>query len=443
MSVGAGLVPARLPLPARPREKTGRDKPCPYIGEEKQTRDKRNESEDCRRNKCRGRARPCPAAVTGSSEGKGGQGQALPPQLAMLVPINKVLSLVLLTGVMIAFTTEDVCRREGTRARPHLNNAFLQHEVQDPASTAGDDVLRISTDLTVLDVQVLTARENSAIASLRASDFELFEDGKRQEITYFSVDRIPLSVILLLDVSGSVLPYIEDIGRAGIQALSRLKPNDEVAIMTFGHIAEGYVHVIQGFSRDRERTAQRLGQILETGHSGGGTNIPFALREAAQYMKTTGYARTRRVIIAITDNQPAALGALKNADMEDLLSNLYESDSLVCALLAGSSVSRLEQLALSTGRNAVLLASRDFKVDPYVEATGGESIRYQEQVTPKLAELLDRLRTRYSIGYASTNQSYDGKFRKISLKLTKDARLTNEKIIVRTRRGYYAKKKGS
>jgi VWFA-related protein len=355
-------------------------------------------------------------------------------------PTRKLVSLVVLAAMLTANSFVTASRIDEMQVPRDAGKTQGQAE-QDPPSDPGDDVLRISTDLTVLDVQVLRQRDNSVIASLRASDFELLEDGQRQEIAHFSVDRIPLSVILLLDVSGSVRPYIQDIGKGGLEALRRLKPDDEVAVMTFGHVANGYVHLVQDYSRDREQTAERLGRIVEFGESGGGTNIPFALNAATQRMRSTGHSRSRRVIIVVTDNQPAALGRLRDSDMDLLLSNLYESDSLVCALLAGSMMSGLEYQAIRAGRNAAVLASKDFKVDPYVEATGGESFRYQEQVTPKLAELLDRLRTRYSIGYASTNQKYDGRFRKVTLRLTKDAERANEKVVVKTRRGYYAKTK--
>jgi VWFA-related protein len=316
---------------------------------------------------------------------------------------------------------------------------FLFATSQGTERSENQDALRISTDLVVLDVQVLRESDGSPIENLRASDFELFEDRTKQDITHFSLDRIPISVILLLDISGSLRPYLNDLGAGALAALQRLKPEDEVAIMTFGNLTGGYVHLEQGFGRDREETARRLRQIGELTGSGGGTNIPFALNEAARSMPSATYSRSRRVVIVITDNQPAALGRLRKQDGDMLLAGLYESETLVCALTVGGRMSPTEQTAMTRGEGAKVLASVDFKVEPYVAATGGEIIRPGKEAGGKLIELFVRLRTRYAIGYASTNQTFDGKFRRINLRLGREAERVNQKAVIRTRRGYYAK----
>ena len=96
---------------------------------------------------------------------------------------------------------------------------------------SNDDVVRINTDLVVLDALVIDKKTGHPVRDLKANDFDLFVDDVKQPITYFSEDQLPLSVVLLLDVSGSVVPFIEQIGQRARTALEKLKSQDEVAVM--------------------------------------------------------------------------------------------------------------------------------------------------------------------------------------------------------------------
>ncbi|MEP7270291.1 MAG: VWA domain-containing protein [Acidobacteriota bacterium] len=309
-----------------------------------------------------------------------------------------------------------------------------------PQNPPPDEVMRISTQLVVLDAQVVDRQSNLAIGDLQVSDFEVFENGVKQQISNWSRDTLPLSIVLLLDVSSSVLPYISQLSAGALEALQRLKAQDEVAILTFGHTYGGYVKVLQDFTKDRELTAERLGQIARLQDTGGGTNIPFALNEATKMMNGATYRVSQRTIVAVTDNQPAALGTLRKKDRDKLLENLFESNSVVCALTVGNPISPMEASAMLRGNPARVLAAVDFKVDPYTNATGGEAIvAGSDALHGKLALLFDRLRTRYSIGFASSRENLDGKFRKLNLKLTAGARRKYPEAVVRTRRGYYAR----
>ena len=84
--------------------------------------------------------------------------------------------------------------------------AAIPVAAQEPAQSS--EVVKINTDLVVLDAQVLRKKDGRAINSLKREDFLLSEDGQRQEIVHFSQDRLPLSILLLLDLSASVRPVI-------------------------------------------------------------------------------------------------------------------------------------------------------------------------------------------------------------------------------------------
>src|SRR2546421_10731216 len=85
----------------------------------------------------------------------------------------------------------------------------------------------------IVKVSVLSERTGTFVSNLRAEDFILEENGERQKPTRFLYEERPLSVLLLLDSSGSMRPIIQPIIEGVSKGLSRLKPDDDVALLTF------------------------------------------------------------------------------------------------------------------------------------------------------------------------------------------------------------------
>lgn len=75
------------------------------------------------------------------------------------------------------------------------------------------DQIKLVTDLVVLDAQVIRKKTGLAVDGLNEEDFEIFEDGVRQDILHFDQDKLPLSVVILLDVSGSVTTLLDQLRR--------------------------------------------------------------------------------------------------------------------------------------------------------------------------------------------------------------------------------------
>ena len=86
----------------------------------------------------------------------------------------------------------------------------------------------------------------------------------------------PLAVALVVDSSGSVRPYMNELRRAAYETLSQLKRGDQVALFAFASEVER----MEGLTTDRRRIAERIAEI----RPGGGTNIVDALFDAAYYL---------------------------------------------------------------------------------------------------------------------------------------------------------------
>ncbi len=112
-------------------------------------------------------------------------------------------------------------------------------------------VFRATSDLVLLDVQVIHNKTNTAMGQLQARDFELSEDGAPQKISFFESDQLPLSVVLLFDLTDSVRGVLRRLAVGAQSALDPLKPADAVAVMGYAASAR----LVDGFTRDRARTA--------------------------------------------------------------------------------------------------------------------------------------------------------------------------------------------
>lgn len=165
-------------------------------------------------------------------------------------------------------------------------------------SATSDEVITINSDLVVVDAEVVDKKTRQRIGNLKREDFALYDDGVKQDITYFSQDKLPLSIVLLLDLSGSVKPIIEQISNGALDALQRLKPEDEVALMAFADEVE----LVQDFTRDRQLMSGKIANVGKTSNVGTGTLLNKAVYEAAREMPHASNPASRRVIIVVTDN---------------------------------------------------------------------------------------------------------------------------------------------
>src|SRR5258707_2678839 len=116
------------------------------------------------------------------------------------------------------------------------------------APSEAPQVLRVNVRLVMVDAQVLTRKTGRPVSSLRREDFQVYEDGVQQPITSFSQDELPLSVVFLFDLTDSVRPVLKSLAGGALQALSRLKPEYEVAVMIYAASTQ----LLQDFTTDRD-----------------------------------------------------------------------------------------------------------------------------------------------------------------------------------------------
>ena len=302
-----------------------------------------------------------------------------------------------------------------------------------PASPA--EVVKVDVDLVTIDALVLQKKTARSVGDLQATDFVLLEDGTKQQITQFSQDTLPLSVLLLIDRGGCIDPFGAAVRKAATEALSRLKPSDEVAVMTY----HDKVELVQEFTRDRSAIDSALNRIPS--HNNWADHcLNKAFAKAADYMVTAGNPVGRRVIITIT-------GITRNFDCGHGPSGkaaklaLYESGSVVCGLIPTTIVQRMENRYMVMGTKALGMFGHTLDIRDLAEETGGEVMEDKpENLDSTFNTLIDHLRTRYNLAFVSSNKKRDGSLRKLKIDLTANAQKSRGTLVVKARRAYIAPK---
>ncbi|MEP6570646.1 MAG: VWA domain-containing protein [Acidobacteriota bacterium] len=308
--------------------------------------------------------------------------------------------------------------------------------VGNKAAAPAAEIVKVDVDLVTIDALVLQKTTARAVGDLKETDFVILEDGAKQQLTHFSQNTLPLSVLLLIDRGGCIDPFGSDVRQAAHDALSQLKPTDEVAVMTY----HDNVELLQEFTRDRTQIESALKRIPP--HDQWADHcLNKAFARAADYMVTAGNPVGRRVIIAIT-------GITRNFDCGHGPSGkaaklaLFESGSVVCGLIPKTAVQRMENKYMIMGtRVAGAFGAPTLDIKELADETGGEVLEDKpEKLNSTFNLLVDHLRTRYSLAFVSSNKKRDGSLRRLKIDLSPDAQKSRGKLVVKSRRSYLAPK---
>ncbi len=298
------------------------------------------------------------------------------------------------------------------------------------------DVIKTDVDLVTIDALVLQKNTARVVGNLKQTDFLVSEDGTKQTITHFSQDSLPLSVLLLIDRGGCLDPFGDEVRSAAKDALARLKPADEVAVMTYADTPD----LQQGFTRDR-RLLDRAVNWVPAHDERANHCLNTAFDEAADYMMKAGNPTGRRVIIVIT-------GVTRNWDCLNGPSHtaaahsVFESGSVVSAIIPKTPEQVAENGMMRWATRISRVSGVHYlDIQKLADETGGEVLRDKpEELDQTFDTLITHLRTRYSFSFTSSNKKRDGTVRKLKIDLADGVEKSQGKLVVKSRKSYVAPK---
>jgi VWFA-related protein len=294
-----------------------------------------------------------------------------------------------------------------------------QEASQDPEPTA-----TFKTGVSDVRVDVQVTDGNKLIKDLAKDDFAVSDEGQPQSIVSFSHGDEPVTLILLLDISGSMQKHINEISMEARESLEHLRPGDRVAIMVFAKSTA----VVQDFSDNLAETARNIGGAVENWDVGTSTLINSAVLDAAHYMEKHAGPGGRRAILILTDN----LSTSYRLTDGQVIRELNKADTVFNAIITGRAI---RPDAPQPGKPS----NPDFtpaNVYDLAEQTGGEWVR-AENAGNSFNEMIERIRSRYMLAYHEP-AAQPGKFRHIIVTLGEVARKRYPSAELHSRSGYYA-----
>jgi VWFA-related protein len=352
-----------------------------------------------------------------------------PTLLVFLIGSLSLLSLLILIPSRSTVTSQSRDRRVNSNSPAEVNDNSAGRK-----PSRSDEIVKVDVDLVKVDALVLQKNTARIVGGLRKEDFVLYEDGARQEISHFSQDTLPLSVLLLIDRGGCLDPFSDRVHRAAVDAVARLKPVDEVAVMSY----HDTTIMLQEFTSDRRLIDRALDRIPPHDEMADHC-LNRLFMDAAIYMERAANPVGRRVVVVIT-------GVTRNFDCPNGPSGktaaqaIYESGSVVCGIIPKEPEQGIENGVMIWATRVGKLGGAPYMdIQTLANETGGEVLADKpENLDTTFETLMDHLRSRYNLAFVSTNKKHDGTTRKLKVDVSPSLEKAQGKLVVKARRSYVA-----
>ena len=259
-------------------------------------------------------------------------------------------------------------------------------------------------DVDVVQVTVTVADGHGKfVRNIPKDAFHVFEDGRKQAVTHFASEDVPLELVAAIDISGSMAPAMPKLKKAVKEFLGDVPPQDAVTLL-------GFNDNIFPLTRKATDPAERIKAVDRLAPWGSTALYDVLLRGVEMLGRQTG----RKALVVFTDGEDQG----SHATIHDVERRLQSSDVTLYMIAQGRGVTMeplkklMERLSLPTGGRALFTENLD-------------------ELHTAFADLLDELSNQYLLGYQSTNSKRDDTMRKIKV----DVDGHHE---VRARQGYRA-----
>jgi VWFA-related protein len=291
------------------------------------------------------------------------------------------------------------------------------------------NAIRIETRLVNLNVKAMD-RGGKPLVDLKTGDFNVFEDGVRQEVSHFRPVNAPVNLIMLLDLSGSTKNKRKAMQEAAGRFIDALPATDNAAIVAF---TDKY-RPLTDFTNDK---AKLKGVLKEIRKISGDTAYYDSMWKALDQLDQVNDAR--KAIIVLTDGEDDSLEEpSKSTDhsFEQLLERAAEEDVTIYPIYFSPS-NHFDKVELLFG-GGDLMGNDKSKIawkqlNDLAQQTGGEIFNAQREgdLGDAYKRVAAELHMLYSLAYSPDRPKHNGEFRRVSVKLSRDG------AMAKTRRGYY------
>jgi Ca-activated chloride channel homolog len=283
------------------------------------------------------------------------------------------------------------------------------------AALAARQRFRGGVDVVSLSV---TATEGARyVTDLNEEEFEVFEDGAKQAITFFSRAQQPVALAILLDTSASMEERLPVAQQAAIGFVKRMRPEDVIEVIDF----DSQVRVLQSFTSDVAALEAAIRQTSVNGSTSLYNAIYISLKELKKIRAQSAEEIRRQAIVVLSDGDDTS----SLVEYEEVLDLAKRSETAIYAI-------GLRQGPASGARREFKEA--EFVLNQLARDTGGRAFfPSSAHDLPKIYEQISQeLASQYALGYTSRNNQRNGAWRRVVVRVTRPG------VAARTRQGYYA-----
>jgi VWFA-related protein len=284
-----------------------------------------------------------------------------------------------------------------------------QARTQPPTFGTGIEIINLS--LSVTDAR------NNFVTDLGEKDFAVYEDGIRQDLSLFTHENLPISLVLMIDTSASMEEKLATAQAAAIRFTKTLRPQDLAQVVQFNDRST----TLQPFTNDQAALEAAIRRTEASGPTALHNSLYVAIKDLMRDKKAAELRR--RAIVLLSDGEDTA--SLVTDDQVLELARKSEINIYAISLRANRPQDR-ERQAFSQAEYLINALTRDTGGRAYFPTSLGEL----DSVYDRIAE---ELRTLYSVGYVSSNGRRDGKWRRIVVRVA-----DREGLTIRHKLGYYA-----
>jgi len=282
------------------------------------------------------------------------------------------------------------------------------------ATPKAQGTFRAGVDVVSLNVTVMDAM-NHYVTDLEENDFSVFEDGVKQDLSFFTRKQQPIAMSLLLDSSASMEDKMQTLQAAAVNFVHRLKSNDLAQVIDF----DSRVSIKQAFTSNQGDLQSAIQQTTAGGSTSLYNAVYIALKELAKVKVGADEDVRRQAIVLFSDGEDTS----SLISFDEVLDLAKRSDTAIFTIaLRGSDTQ-------SKGFHEA-----EFVMRQLAQETGGRAFfpTKIEDLNGVYSEIADELASQYTLGYTSKNGKRDGAYRRIVVRVAKQG------AIPRTKQGYYA-----
>jgi Ca-activated chloride channel homolog len=275
-------------------------------------------------------------------------------------------------------------------------------------------VFRAGVELVSLNVTVVDS-QGRFVTDLAESDFSVFEDGAKQELTFFNRSNLPIALSLLIDSSASMEQRMEHAQEAAIGFANRIREQDLAQVVDF----DSRVEIKLGFTNKVDELETAIRATSAGGSTALHNAVYISLKELAKIKAKNPDEIRRQAIVVLSDGEDTS----SLVSFEEVLELAKRSETAIYTI----GLQPRETSALRGFREA------EFVLRQLAQETGGRAFFAQkiDDLKGVYGQIADELSSQYSMGYASKNPRRDGAFRRLVVQVSRP------NATARTKRGYY------